>query len=360
MLNGGGTRWSIRRPDRPALAALVAALVLVVVVLGFDRVRADRSLLLERPPDLGIVYLVRTVVIAAASVLGVLSVRRLTRSATVEEPVPATRSTVLATLAGAAISLGAASLVLADPARLTSLAEEDGPVEWLSAVFAFAAGAAIGAAALAHLRGERSDPRRRWAWLVLAIAGVSILIGFEEVSWFQRVLEIKSPTAVQGRNQAEFNLHNGATTLSENLYYVGGFVLLVAAPGLLAGLSLPGRWAGLAELAPGPIVLHGSVSAAALVYEMWEVVPIQMTFFASLAILLTDRQRVGSVRLGQPVALAMVVVVAVFLLAGQRMTRSWDDTEVRELLLAYGLLLYGVDLLLRQRRHRFRARTGAW
>lgn len=326
----------------PALAALV----LTVAVLGFDRLSADRSLLAERPPTWGVAQQLRTVAIAAASVLAVLSVRRMVGPATATHAGFTPARTAAAALSGAVVSVGAAGLLLAAPARLTVWVEEDGPVEWLSAVFAFAAGLSIGAVAVARLRGAAAGPSRWSALALLGVAGLSVLIGLEEVSWFQRVFDIESPAAVQGRNQAEFNLHNGATALSENLYYVGGFVLLVAIPGLLRSISLPDRWSGLTEVLPGPMVLYGSVWAAALVYEMWEIVPIQMTFFASLAVLVTDPRRFGRLQLGPMVAAVMLGIAAVFLLGGERMIRSWDDTEVRELLLALGFLLYGIELAL--------------
>lgn len=342
------TRSPLCGTDRTVVAPMVFAVLVVMVVLGFDRLSADRSLLLERPPAWGIGSQLRTSGIAAASALAVASVRRLGRKVPGDHPATATAGTVAAAVLGAIVSIAGAGLVILDPGRLTSLAEEDGPVEWLSAVFAFAAAALIARAAVAGLRGTAPGSRRWPAWTLLAVAGLALLVGLEEVSWFQRVLDIESPAAVQGRNQAEFNLHNGATALSENLYYVGGFVLLVAIPGLLADVAFPGRWSMLAEVVPGSMVLYGTVSAAAFVYEMWDIVPIQMTFFASLAVLVTDRRTVGRHRLGRPVAAVMVGVAAVFLLGGSRMTRSWDDTEVRELLLAFGLLLYGVDLAARK------------
>ncbi|MEL7210280.1 MAG: hypothetical protein AAGK32_18955, partial [Actinomycetota bacterium] len=302
----------------------------------------------------GVAQQLRTMAIAAASILAVVAIRRLVGFGGVDRPKATPWHTLAAAIAGGIVAVGAAGLVLVDPARLTRWASEDGPVEWLSAVFAFAAGLLIGAAAVARLRRATAGPSRWLAIAVLGVAGLSLLIGLEEVSWFQRVLDIESPAAVQGRNQAEFNPPNGATARSENLYYVGGFVFMVAFPGLLNAVSLPGRWRGLTDVLPGPITLYGSVWAAALVYEMWEIVPIQMTFFASLAVLATDRRPGGSPKLGPPVAAIMIVVAAVFLFGGGRMTRSWDDTEVRELLLALGFLLYGIELTIRRYESRLR------
>jgi hypothetical protein len=213
-------------------------------------------------------------------------------------------------------------------------------LEWMSAVLAFAAATLIGVGVVRLRRGGLGRTSRRVLAIPVAVAVLSLLIGLEEVSWFQRVLQIEVPEGLRERNQPELNFHNSATGLSENAYYVGAFLFTVALPALVADRAMPGSLPALDLVLPGRVVLYGSVTAGALVYEMWEIVPIQIVFFISLALIATDRARLGSLPLGPVLA----VVTAALHLFGDRMTRSWDNTEVRELLLTFGLLLYAVGL----------------
>src|SRR5690606_27651640 len=68
--------------------------------------------------------------------------------------------------------------------------------------------------------------RTRLAFFVAA--AILILIGLEEVSWFQRLADVPTPDwLVDLNHQHELNLHNVATGESENLFYMGAFALCV-------------------------------------------------------------------------------------------------------------------------------------
>lgn len=332
-------------PPGGALPPIIGGLAIVPGVLALDRALGDRGLLHERPPDWSPIYQLRTLLLALASALLVVGARRLADARLPAQRAEVGLRVVVAGVAGAVVSVAAAALVVFDPDRLTSLAVEDGPVEWLTAALAFLAALVI---AVALTRFVRANPRRvsRSALVVVAGAAVgSLLIGLEEVSWFQRVVGFGSPEVFEGRNQAEFNLHNAATGLSENVYYGVSFLSLVAVPALLAGRSLPASLSGLEPVVPGRAVMYGSIPAGALIYEMWEIVPMQIVLFASLGFLLTDGARFRAWRLGPPMAIVLIAVVVALQVFGDGMSRSWDNTEVRELLPPFGLTLYGMGLL---------------
>ncbi|MEL7156313.1 MAG: hypothetical protein AAFN30_06915, partial [Actinomycetota bacterium] len=90
----------------------LAAVVLAVFVLAFDRVAADRSLLLERPPTWGVAQQLRTMAIAAASILAVVPIRRLVGPAGVDRSTATPWQTLAAAIAGGIVAVGAAGLVL--------------------------------------------------------------------------------------------------------------------------------------------------------------------------------------------------------------------------------------------------------
>ncbi len=79
--------------------------------------------------------------------------------------------------------------------------EEDGPVEWASALFW------LGASVVAFCCVRRRGWRCELATLAFAI-GCFVLFG-EEISWGQRVFGIQTPQALRDANfQQEINLHN--------------------------------------------------------------------------------------------------------------------------------------------------------
>ena len=316
----------------------------------------QRGALHEGPPEWSAYYGIRTSLLAAASLLVVAGARRSMS----DWPLVGRwgRWLVPASVVGTCVSLAAAAGVLFGPDRLTTLAEEDGVVEWSSAALAIASAGLFGYAALrCSISSRPSD--RLVRFILIGLSGVSFLIAMEEISWFQRVLDYDSPAIVGDRNQSEFNLHNEATDLSENIYYGSVFVLTVLWPSLLGARRLPRSMRFVETVTPSRFVMYGSITAGAVVYEMWEIVPIQMIFFLSVGLLLSE-PAVDAGRTFSPLAVAMavamVVVATVFLLAGANMTRSWDDTEVRELILPFGLFLYGSDMALRvsaRRRSRY-------
>lgn len=347
-----GDRAGNRALPTQVVAPALAAMVGIAVVVGTDRFLGRRGFLHERPPDWTVLSTGRSALLALASALAVLAARRSVRSwPLVDSRISSGRSLAAATI-GLGCAITAAVRVVVDPASLTVLTEEDGVVEWVSAVMAFGAAAMFGLAMVAGrgLAVAGHPPLRRRGLVILAaLCGFCFLAGMEEVSWFQRVLDLESPEVVQGRNQPEFNLHNEATDLSENIYYGVGFVVLVLIPGLLGDRGFPSGLADLESVVPSPAVMFGAIASTAVVYEMWEVVPIQVMFFAGLVtVAMYARRQTGPESILAQVTVVALVVVAVFFLGfGHRMTRSWDDTEVRELLLPFGFLLYGWEVFAR-------------
>lgn len=290
----------VRRPGIGGVVVpLAICVVLVVAVYALDEVLGERAPLFERPPVWSSISVLRTVLLAIASWSLAVHGRRL--AATVlpgAAPSSADHETTLAAAVGVAVAVGAAILVAVDPGTLSSLVLEDGPVEWVSALLAFGA-AALLVAAIVRFRRAGSMSRRA-VFVAAAIAGLSLLIGLEEISWFQRVLDFESPEGFRPGDQSEFNLHNQATSLTETLYYSGAFVGLVVVPALAGDRELPRGWSDLAIVVPGRAVLYGSIMGAAIVYEMWEIIPIQVAFFASVALALSDRAMVERWRIGPP------------------------------------------------------------
>ena len=91
------------------------------------------------------------------------------------------------------------------PAGYHLIVQEDGLLENAQAVFYFLSSIISGIAAWNFYKQEKFVS----AATCIAIAGLLGFIGFEEISWFQRVLSIKSPEFFLEHNkQDEITIHN--------------------------------------------------------------------------------------------------------------------------------------------------------
>lgn len=123
-----------------------------------------------------------------------------------------------------------------DTRQLWLLLGEDGIVEWMQFIcFAVTAGL-LGFAALDHWKRQPGMNMK-----LLALSGLSAVVALaalEEISWFQRVLQIQSPEFfVQNNRQAETNLHNlamGSGSLHKNV-----LLKLIFLMGITHNLILP-------------------------------------------------------------------------------------------------------------------------
>lgn len=117
------------------------------------------------------------------------------------------------------------------PQRVNSLTQEDGLIENLSALLLFFASAIMLASFFRIRPTLRRKKRQITKWLLLILAIVFFILGMEEISWMQRILDVRSTGYFLEYNwQQETNLHNFNSTISNDLYYVGGFILLTLAP----------------------------------------------------------------------------------------------------------------------------------
>jgi hypothetical protein len=256
------------------------------------------------------------------------------------------------TAASLILGLAAAStfLFLADIGTFARFAQEDGPVEWPSTFLLLAASLLFAAAATRRLRA--SD--RVGALLAILLGLLMFVMAMEEISWMQRVVGFQTPEQLARVNwQGEFNFHNVQTDLTENVFYVGAAGLLIALPLLAEALptgALPG-W--LADFVPGRWVAAASAPLSIFNYGMWNVIPMQMTFFLTVLAMLAwaraaaRRGDQSESRLFAAIAVAVTAGQAAFLLRGQLMPDIWDASEFKELFIALGLACWAAGVATR-------------
>jgi len=141
-----------------------------------------------------------------------------------------------------AIGINVAILALAvarsggDPAPLWHLLGEDGIVEWMQ-FLCFSVMALL----LGFVAVDRANRGTGLSLEVIGIAGLSVLVALaalEEISWFQRVLNVESPEFFREHNrQRETNLHNLA--LGSGSVHKTVLVKLIFLIGIMHNLVLP-------------------------------------------------------------------------------------------------------------------------
>ncbi|CAN7380244.1 hypothetical protein [Massilia sp. LjRoot122] len=123
-----------------------------------------------------------------------------------------------------------------EPAKLNRLLVEDGIVEWMQ-FLCFSAIAGLLAFAFSE-RLKRSD---RGVLELLALGGLSLLCALaalEEISWFQRILDVQSSDFfLQNNRQGETNLHNLA--VGEGSLHKNVLLKLIFIAGITHNLILP-------------------------------------------------------------------------------------------------------------------------
>lgn len=123
-----------------------------------------------------------------------------------------------------------------EPSKLNRLLVEDGIVEWMQ-FLCFSAIAGL----LAFAFSERLKHSDRGVLELLALGGLSLLCALaalEEISWFQRILDVQSSEFfLQNNRQGETNIHNLA--VGEGSLHKNVLLKLIFIAGITHNLILP-------------------------------------------------------------------------------------------------------------------------
>jgi hypothetical protein len=324
--------------------------VVLTIIIIIDRLLNPEPFFEEGPPELSLLFIFRGLGLAISSYLLLKGARAIVIANTHKSEtrylhlIRPSYQTVA--IIGMLLSLIFALLVIISPKLLSRLVQEDGIVEWASALFAFLAGLCVLVGAWRCFAKEQ----KLNALILTIMGGIFLFLGLEEVSWFQRVLDLPTPGFFEGNRQHEINFHNFATVGAANAYFLAACIFSVVIPHLFNDRVLLGRHASLSILIPPRLVMYSAAFAAAFTYKMWNVIPIQLTFWLSLMALWVDRPSSvsGCAKIGKISAMVLILTLSAFLIFGANMGRSMD-AEVREMIIPYGFLVYGVVILQRTR-----------
>lgn len=240
------------------------------------------------------------------------------------------------------------------PTMFDSLAEEDGFIENLSA-----AALLVGAAVFVAIAVMRLLRRNFFVAGVAVLFGIVLfVIGMEEISWMQRVLNFETSDFFLERNiQNEANLHNLNTGVSEKMFYFGGFLTLILLPffhGPLSAFLRDHERPELGMLLPESWVLVPSSLMVGYVGTSIEGDPTQ-GIASMVTVFLLFRLGVTSLRAGNlpkfmiySAFLALVCLMLYYFSTydySKVDIRSWARKEYLELIIALGLLGWAVSAL---------------
>jgi hypothetical protein len=336
------------RQFRPFAAPLFASVLIFVGFSIYDLVVLDRLPHAEGPARFDVYHQLR-----AAASLGL--------SAWLVASLPDTAWSVgalsvqarrwlgwLCLLASAAILAGAVLFFLS-PDLFSALSREDRAIEWATALFLLA-GAALAVLSFFRLRGIRGHGSRAARMLALGFGAFLFVLGMEEISWMQHIFNFDTPAAFSGNRQHEMNLHNFATNETETLFYIGAFALLIVLPFFWRSLAASAP-PGLHAVMPAPAVAIAGAPMAACNWDMWNIIPIQMTFWMTLMIMGAAarhcyRRNDALWRVYGLMAVCLALTQAVFLAFGEAFVRTWDVTEYKEFFIGFGLFVFATQIRL--------------
>lgn len=322
----------------------VSALI-ICLVLAHDIVEADghyRYLMREGLPESGIATFARSALLAISALLLSSSLLRQHRKREPSETAYPT-STIVAVVCLTTISAGASILSCLRPEIFSDLVAEDNIIENLSAAFYFIACIFCGNASYRYIRAKQPLLNS----LCIGLMGCAFFImGMEEISWMQRILEIEVSGALLRNKQNELNLHNIETNISENIYYFGSFVFLCLLPLLRKYLSQIKPLQSLSQTLPSINILICSLAFCTCNSDMWNISHIQFAcyFTVSTIFLLIFSASTN----GQRWALFYCLLVAIlsqalFLYSADKTLRLWDATEFKEMLIPISFLFYSIE-----------------
>ena len=334
---------------RVGVAAMLIGAGLLLFATG-DKLWLGLPFVREEAPRFDLYHLGQSLFAFAASAFLVASLVRARSVSAALDTEPLRRWEIGAGLASLAAAASGAGLFLADPPAFHAFAQEDRPLEWASALLLLAAAAVFAW----HALRRRREPVT--VLLALGLCLVLFLVGMEEISWGQRVFGFATPESLAEMNwQAEFNLHNVQTDLSETVYYFGAAVFLLLLPllrDLLPRSVAAHPWLGLA---PGRSVALVSAPVALFNYGHWDLLAIQLTILLALWSMFAwsraargqgDR---GAASVWLIAALFVVAGQALFLALGHRQVDVPDVTEYKEFFIGLGLAWYAATVTLRRR-----------
>lgn len=242
-------------------------------------------------------------------------------------------------------------IFIVSPVTFSILSNEDQIIETGSALFLFIASANL-IVVLIKLIRQNIEFKLVYLGGLALVAIVLLVVGMEEVSWFQRSFGFETPEAFSGNVQGEFNLHNFASNESEIVYYFGSFVYLILIPFIYSQLVLLSKVKPISFFAPGLVILFVGAPFVTFNFNLWNNSTIQFAFYVTLTILgyYAYLAITGSMKIRYyPIILSILYlsIQLVFIWQGENFRKGWEVTEYKEFLIPMTFLVYSLELVMK-------------
>ena len=336
---------NIEKENTVAITIFLPGCIGLVSVIALDKLYWGTGVITEGWPNFSLGHLIRSIIIFV-SILAIFwsLIGRNRPKLILDESngVPLERLSILGALSVSVIIL---FLFIFEPSTFNVLSLEDGPIEWGSALLLLGS-CIIVAISFSKSRNVLNIPKVTQLSLAL-LSLVFFVMAMEEISWFQRVLEIETPKAFDGNPHHEMNLHNYATNYVENIYYFGAFLFLVVLPFVRLLFPYVSNNNYLRIFVARPFIgIIGSI-ACAYNFDMWNIIFTQIAFGGSIVILFAFAI-FSSNRNEKYIILFTIFLIAttqvLFLINGVNFVRLWEVTEYKELLIPLVLFIYSLDV----------------
>ncbi len=253
-------------------------------------------------------------------------------------------------------ALAVVALTITNTPLADRLAIEDGPIEQLSAFFLMIA-STIMAALTVSLLVQRKRPLQVLVSAVCSL--IFFIIGMEEISWAQRIIDIETPSyLIEINNQQELNFHNIATGFFERAYYLGGFILLTLLPFIrkfaISILQKTKLTKTMVEFLPSQwLVIPFSVISSFITVSVLKSSVYMLIYIFTFIILLATTSRQELIN-NTPAKIALTLAFTTFVIGIVTFTftnygdlRYWLSLEYREFFIALGIATYAFDTAIR-------------
>ncbi len=328
--------------------SLAQKIGLIVSIIGFiclavmDEFYGRIGILKEQAPLFDQVYLLRSFIIMLLTGLFIRSVIGNEKPELCLEDKRSKSYLTISIFVVSLLSITSSVIFYVNPPLFSLLSQEDNIIEWSSAIFLILSSGII---LMTYLNYDKKN--RMSSFVLLSLATILFIIAIEEISWFQRIIDIRTPKSFSGNIQKELNLHNFATNYVENAYYFGVFVFFIVFPffNIIYKKAIHRSQLSI-FIAPPYFILLGAYFCV-FNYDMWNILLTQISFYGSILALIALQYFCQSNRDKFRVRLTLVIVFTIqllFLSHGEHLVRSWEITEYKELLIPLCFFFYSIEL----------------
>lgn len=241
-------------------------------------------------------------------------------------------------------------LVFVEPDLVLKLSKEDGVVENLSASFLFLSSLLSLIIGSKFLKKKDIKP----TLIFMAMGALFFVMGMEEISWLQRIADIKpGDLFIKHNMQSETNLHNFNTLLFNDIYYFAGFLLFVVGTFYRKNIKkllkkfklkdfiilLPSHWLLL------PFSLMVGLTTPLVYVRIASLAIYVLTLLVLLSEIAINYRAKGVAKYMNVLAIVLIIIT-VFISNANTVAHTHHNCfqEYRELVIALGIMAYVTDI----------------